>query len=80
MNDLVMSFLGDDGALKSRTDGLSNSIANLKKREDALSARLATREADLRKQFTTLDTMLGTMSSTSTYLTQQLAAIAKNTE
>jgi flagellar hook-associated protein 2 len=77
LSELSKSLLSDDGTLKTRTDGLSKSIADIQKRQDALNVRLASRESDLRKQFTMLDTKLGTLSATSTYLTQQLAQIAK---
>ena len=77
LSELSKSLLSDDGTMKTRTDGLSKSIAAIQKRQDALNVRLASRESDLRKQFTMLDTKLGTLSATSTYLTQQLAQIAK---
>jgi flagellar hook-associated protein 2 len=77
LSELAKTFAGDGSLLKSRTDGLNKSIADNQKRQDALNVRLASRENDLRKQFTLLDTKLGTLSSTSNYLTQQLAQIAK---
>jgi flagellar hook-associated protein 2 len=75
-NDLMNTFLGSAGSLTARTDGLTKSIASVKKDEDRWSDRLTTKEADLRKQFTALDTKLSGLTSTSTYLTQQLAQIA----
>ena len=75
-NDLINTFLGTAGSLTARTDGISKSIASVKKDEDRWSDRLTTKEAALRKQFTALDTKLSSLTSTSTYLTQQLAQIA----
>jgi flagellar hook-associated protein 2 len=75
-NDLISTFLGTTGRLTARTDGLNKSIASVKKDEDSWTDRLTTKEADLRKQFTALDTKLSSLTSTSTYLTQQLAQIA----
>jgi flagellar hook-associated protein 2 len=75
-NDLMNTFLGTAGGLTARTDGLTKSIASVKKDEDRWSDRLTTKEADLRKQFTALDTKLSAMTSTSTYLSQQLAQIS----
>lgn len=77
LSELAKSFLADDSGLKSRTAGLNKSIANIQKNMDALNVRLATKESNLRKQFTLLDTKLGTLSTTSSYLSQQLAQIAK---
>lgn len=79
LSELAKTFLSDDSGLKTRTDGLNKSIADIQKKQDAMNVRLASRENDLRKQFTMLDTKLGTLSSTSNYLTQQLAQIAKMT-
>jgi flagellar hook-associated protein 2 len=75
-NDLISTFLGTGGRLTARTEGINKSIASVKKDEDRWTDRLTTREADLRKQFTALDTKLSSLTSTSTYLTQQLAQIA----
>jgi flagellar hook-associated protein 2 len=75
-NELISTFLGTSGRLTARTEGINKSIAGIKKDEDRWSDRLTTREADLRKQFTALDTKLSSLSSTSTYLAQQLAQIA----
>jgi flagellar hook-associated protein 2 len=75
-NDLMNTFLGSAGSLTARTDGLTKSIASVKKDEDRWSDRLKTKEADLRKQFTALDTKLSALTSTSNYLAQQLAQIA----
>lgn len=75
-NDLIGTFLGTTGRLTARTDGLNKSIASMKKDEDRWTDRLTAKEADLRKQFTALDTKLSALSSTSNYLAQQLAQIA----
>jgi len=67
------TMLDDDGLLKSRTNGIDNSIKNLDQRQTQLEARLAQIEKRYRAQFTALDTMLSSMNNTSAYLTQQLA-------
>lgn len=74
--ELSKSFMSEESALKTRTAGLNKSIAALQKNQDAMNVRLASRESDLRKQFTLLDTKLGELSSTSIYLSQQLAQLA----
>jgi flagellar hook-associated protein 2 len=68
--------LGSDGMISSRTDGINRSIKDVGKNRDAVNLRLTNIEAQYRKQFTALDVMISSMTSTSNYLTQQLAALA----
>ena len=77
VDKLVGGFLGTDGAITSRTDGINASIKDLGVREDALTRRLASIEARYRAQFTALDTMISGMTATSNFLTQQLANLPK---
>lgn len=67
------AVLGDDGSLKTRTDGINASIKNLDRRQEQMEARLVQIEKRYRAQFAALDAMLGSMNSTSTFLSQQLA-------
>ena len=67
------SVLGDEGSLKTRTDGIDSSIKNLDRRQEQMEARLVQIEKRYRAQFTALDSMLASMNSTSSFLTQQLA-------
>jgi flagellar hook-associated protein 2 len=69
------TVLGDDGSLKTRTNGLDISIKNIDQRQLQLEARLAQIEKRYRAQFSALDAMLSRMNSTSTFLTQQLASL-----
>ena len=78
LNSLAASFIGTDGMVTSKTSGLSDSVKAIGKQRDTFSTRLTTIEARYRAQFTALDTMLQSMQSTQSYLTQQLAAIAAN--
>lgn len=77
LNSLAGDMLATDGLIASRTDGLNNSIQNIKKREDSMQARLDSIEERYRAQFIALDQALSSMQSTSAYLTQQLSALAK---
>lgn len=67
------SFLDTDGLLASRTDGINSTIKSITKQYDAMETRLETMEARYRAQFSSLDTLLSSLSQTSSYLTQQLA-------
>ena len=78
LNALATSFIGTGGMITSKTTGLNDSVNAIQKQRDAFSNRLTTIEARYRAQFTALDTMLASMQSTQSYLTQQLAAIAAN--
>ena len=72
------TVLRDDGSLKTRTAGLDSSIKSLDKRQEQLEARLAQTEKRYRAQFSSLDTMLNSMTNTSAFLTQQLANLPRS--
>ena len=78
-NTLANSMLGSDGVISSSTDGINASIKRLNVDQQAMSARLTVIEARYRAQFTALDTMISSMNTTSSFLTQQLANLPKNT-
>ncbi|MDP1596853.1 MAG: flagellar filament capping protein FliD [Methylotenera sp.] len=78
LDSVIKNLLSDTGILASRTDGISNSIKRLDKQTEALNVRLASVEARYRAQFTRLDTLLSSMSTTSSFLTQQIASINAN--
>ncbi|MHB1176153.1 MAG: flagellar filament capping protein FliD [Sulfuriferula sp.] len=76
-NSLTNSMLGSDGTISSSTDGINASIQRLNVDQQAWNARLTVIEARYRAQFTALDMMIGSMNTTSTFLTQQLANLPK---
>jgi len=78
LNNLASSFTGKNSLLASKTDGLNTSIKNVADQRDRFSQHLTQVEAMYRAQFTSLDSMVTSMQSTQSYLTQQLAAIAAN--
>jgi flagellar hook-associated protein 2 len=71
-------LLGTDGALESRTAGLNSSIARNQTAQDRLDDRATAYEKRVRAQYQALDTQMGTLSSLSNYVTQQMAMLAKN--
>lgn len=75
-DQLLTSILGSDGPITARTDGLNATIKTLTDSQEKVSSRLDQIEKNYRAQFTSLDVLLNSMNTTSTYLTQQLAAIA----
>lgn len=76
LNVLSTSLLASDGPLDGKTNGISRSILDIGKQREALGVRLANIEKRYRAQFTALDSMLASMNTTSTYLTQQLDSLA----
>jgi flagellar hook-associated protein 2 len=77
-DSLVTSLLNESGILASRTEGINNSIKRLDKQVESVTVRLTAIEARYRAQFTRLDTLMSSMSATSTFLTQQIASINAN--
>src|SRR5450830_1172884 len=70
-------ILSPVGTLPSHTNAFNSSIKDLEKQRATLTDRLADTEKRYRAQFTALDSAMASMTTTSTYLTQQLAALAK---
>jgi flagellar hook-associated protein 2 len=77
LDTTIESMLGSDGVIASRTDGITNSIREIDKRRVNVQDRLDATEKRLRAQYTALDAALSRMQGLSTYLSQQLTAIAK---
>jgi flagellar hook-associated protein 2 len=78
LKDALTKILDTGGSIAARTDGLNASIKRNTKQQDDFNARMTTLESTYRRQFTSLDAMLTSMSTTSNYLTQQFAALSKN--
>lgn len=76
---LVSAALKSDGTIANRTDSWQKSIQGIQAQQTRFNNRLTLIEANLRKQYTALDRTLSSMNSTSTYLTQQLTALQKQT-
>jgi flagellar hook-associated protein 2 len=79
LNNLASSFLGSSGFIAGRTTGLNATIKDIDKQKEAFSERLVDIEKRYRAQYTALDTSISSMSATSSFLTQQFAAMAKQT-
>lgn len=76
MSTLVTNLNRYDGIIAGRIDGLNTSVKNIGTQREALELRLEQVQKRYLAQFTSLDTLIGQMSSTSQYLTQQLAQFA----
>lgn len=68
----------DTGQLTTAIDGGERMVDSLKDQIAAWDERLSIRETMLRRQFSTLETQLGTLRNQSTWLSGQLAGLAAN--
>lgn len=78
LDSVITNLLDTTGILASRTDGINSSISRLDKQADSITLRLTAIEARYRAQFTKLDTLMSSMTTTSTFLTQQIASYNAN--
>lgn len=72
LSAVLEGVLGTGGRLEASTKGLQARMDDISNRRDSLDVRMANIERRYRAQFTALDTLLGQMQTTSSYLSQQL--------
>ena len=76
LNNLLNTYLDPgNGTFTTRTNGLNQTITDYTKQKTTLESRMAAIEARYRQQFTNLDTLVASMNTTQSYLTQQLASL-----
>ncbi|MGI9247858.1 MAG: flagellar filament capping protein FliD [Woeseiaceae bacterium] len=75
LHGLTDGFLKSDGIVETRTQGLTDQIDGFSDEAEALNERLASLETRLLRQFNALDSLLGELSSTSNFLSQQLTSL-----
>ncbi len=78
LEKLLDNMVTADGLLAGRTDGIAKSIKQIDKQREVLGQRLEGVEARFRAQFASLDKLISSMTSTSNFLTQQLASLARS--
>jgi flagellar hook-associated protein 2 len=66
-----------DGLIANRLDGLNSTTSRLKDNISAEERRVALVQARYEKQYANLETLLSSLTTTSNYLTQQLASLSK---
>lgn len=77
LDKLVDGMLKSNGLIDGRLDGINDTIKDIGKQRESLSRRLEDVEKRYRAQFTALDTMIASMTQTSTFLQQQLSNLPK---
>ena len=78
LSDAVSGMMGVNGLLTSRVSSLNTSVDRYEDNVTSLENRVALIEKRYRAQFTSLDTLLSSMQTTSSYLTQQLANLSSS--
>lgn len=68
-------WVGSDGILETRADNLNKQLSDLDDRQSELDSRMQALTTRYTRQFSTLDTLLTKLNSTSSYLTQQFDAL-----
>ncbi len=76
LSDTVSNMMGENGLLSNRVSSLNTSVDRYEDNVATLENRVALIEKRYRAQFTSLDTLLSSMQTTSSYLTQQLSKLS----
>lgn len=79
LQSLASTYVDPNGMIDVRTEGLQQSIDGLADDQAQLDAHLASYEDRLRDQFTALDSLVSELTSTSDFLSQQLALLPTTT-
>lgn len=77
--EAISGFLASDGVLSTRTDGLNGDLENIQEQRADLERRIQSLEERLVSQFSAADSLISRLNSTGDYVSQQLAAIAPQT-
>jgi len=75
LDNSVTGFTQFGGLIDARNDGLNDRISTVDDRISSAERRLQITEKRIRSQFTALDTLLGKLNGTSSFLTQQLSRL-----
>ncbi|MDF1690902.1 MAG: flagellar filament capping protein FliD [Zhongshania sp.] len=72
LDSVIGNITAGGGILDNRTEGLKKQVERIAEQRETLNRRVASIEARYQAQFSALDTLLGQLNSTGTFLTQQL--------
>lgn len=75
LGSAISDMLSTDGLITNRTNGINATIKRMNDDKAALETRMTKIEERLKAQFTALDRAMGSLNTTSQYLTQQLARL-----
>jgi flagellar hook-associated protein 2 len=75
-NTILTQALGATGLFKSTSDSINASLKDITAQQASWNDRLTKIEANYRAQFSALDTLVASMQTTQSYLSQQLTSLA----
>ncbi|AXQ30388.1 hypothetical protein D0B54_17665 [Solimonas sp. K1W22B-7] len=78
LNGAITTMLADNAGIDAQTDTLQARLKDISTQKDALDRRMTQVQARYLAQFTGLDSLMSRMSTTSNFLTQQLAALSSS--
>ena len=73
IDQLITNLLDNDSLIDSRIDGINSSVEDIGDQRESLTRRLEDIEKRYRAQYSALDTLISSMTTTSNFLQQQLA-------
>ena len=76
MPKIADALTGSNGAIRSRSDGVSVRIASLEDQITKQEKRMAMTEDRLRRQFTRLEVTMGQLNALGDYVSQQMESIS----
>jgi flagellar hook-associated protein 2 len=76
LDSLLEAMLDDDGLIEAEEDGINAKIESVQEAEERLEDRLELIEARYVAQYSALDTLISSMTTTSEYLDQQLTILS----
>ena len=76
--DLASQIVDTDGIISTRQEGIKATIKRNDQKIERLEDRVALIEARLRKQYSALDTSMGSLTALQSYVTAQLAAMSNS--
>ncbi|UNK43971.1 flagellar filament capping protein FliD [Luteimonas sp. S4-F44] len=79
LNVVVKTYVGKEGSFTSRKDSLDGQVKDVAKQREALETRMEGVAERYKAQFVALDKLMAQMSTTNTYLAQQLTALSAQT-
>uniref|UniRef100_UPI001B303BB9 flagellar filament capping protein FliD n=2 Tax=Erwiniaceae TaxID=1903409 RepID=UPI001B303BB9 len=74
-NNKLTQILASDGQVQNATNGINTSLKKLSDQYDNVNSQIAATMARYKTQFTSLSTLVSSMTQTGNYLTQQFAKL-----
>ena len=75
-SNLLESMLASDGSIQRAEDGINTSLKRLSDQYDQVSTQIEATMARYKSQFTSLSTLVSSLTQTGNYLTQQFSAMS----